>query len=59
MEVKRTGYFKRIINSFVGALVGILLFFGSFAVLFINEGRENLAEYARESKVFDAGSLPG
>lgn len=59
MEVKRTGYFKRIVSSFVGALVGILLFFGSFAVLFINEGRENLAEYARESKVFDPASPPG
>jgi len=59
MAVKRTGYFQRIINSFVGALVGILLFLGSFLVLFINEGRENLAEYARESDVFDPQSLPG
>ncbi|MFP4187587.1 MAG: TMEM43 family protein [Acholeplasmataceae bacterium] len=58
MEVKRTGYFQRIINSFVGALIGILLFFGSFAVLFINEGRENLADYARESAPFDPQAPP-
>lgn len=34
-------------------LIGILLFIGSFVVLFINEGRENLANYARHETEHD------
>ena len=37
-EVVHTGFLSRLGSSFVGALVGLLLFFASFFVLWINEG---------------------
>lgn len=37
-EVAQTGYLRNILNSFVGALIGLLLFFGSFFVIWWNEG---------------------
>jgi hypothetical protein len=37
-EYTRTGYLGRIGNSFVGAIFGFVLFVGSFALLFWNEG---------------------
>lgn len=48
-EVTRTGYGRNILNSFVGALIGLLLFFGSFFVIWWNEGRTNMALVAAES----------
>jgi hypothetical protein len=47
--VTRTGWGSNIMNSFVGVLFGILLFIGSFAVLWFNEGRTNMADVARNS----------
>lgn len=55
MRVEHTSYGKRILNSFVGLVIGILLFLGSFIVLFVNEGRENLAKYAKEAIVYESG----
>lgn len=55
MRVKRESFGERILNSFVGLLIGILLFLGSFVVLFINEGRENLASYARGAVRYEEG----
>lgn len=54
-KVTRTGWGSNIMNSFVGVLFGILLFIGSFAVLWFNEGRTNMADVARNS-VAVAGS---
>jgi LPXTG-motif cell wall-anchored protein len=48
-EVAQTGYLRNILNSFVGALIGLLLFFGSFFVIWWNEGRTNMALVAAES----------
>lgn len=31
-EVTQTGYFRNILNSFVGALIGLLLFFGNHSL---------------------------
>jgi len=56
-EVTRTGYGRNILNSFVGALIGLLLFFGSFFVIWWNEGRMNLALVAAESIPAAAGSI--
>lgn len=56
-EVTRTGYGRNILNSFVGALIGLLLFFGSFFVIWWNEGRANLAQVAAESIPATAGSI--
>ena len=56
-EVKRTNIFQRFLNSIGGIVVGILLFFASFGVLFWNEGRVNIANVAEESVAISAESL--
>ncbi len=38
-EVAEKGYFQRIADAFVGVLVGLVLFLGSFVLLFWNESR--------------------
>ena len=43
------GYFSRIGESFVGALLGILMFFGSFMMLYWNEGRVDLSTVAKHA----------
>lgn len=53
-EVSKTGYFKRIGSSIIGMLLGIVLFLGSFILLYINEGRVNLADVATTAVVIDA-----
>ncbi|MEZ4864441.1 MAG: TMEM43 family protein [Caldilineaceae bacterium] len=58
-EVTHTSYFRRILNSFVGALIGLLLFFGSFIVIWWNEGRTNLALVAAESIPVSAATVDG
>eukprot|EP00565_Helicotheca_tamesis_P008985 CAMPEP_0185723646 /NCGR_PEP_ID=MMETSP1171-20130828/416_1 /TAXON_ID=374046 /ORGANISM="Helicotheca tamensis, Strain CCMP826" /LENGTH=413 /DNA_ID=CAMNT_0028391381 /DNA_START=39 /DNA_END=1280 /DNA_ORIENTATION=+ len=52
-EVSEQGYCGRIGNSFKGILIGILLFFGSGAFLFWNEGRsaKRYASLKQGSKV--------
>lgn len=52
-----TGYGTRIGKSFGGVIVGILLFLGSFGVLFWNEGRTDLASLAKKSAELPAGSV--
>ena len=39
----RTSWLGNIMNSFVGVLVGIILFVVAFPVLWFNEGRTNMA----------------
>ncbi len=53
-EVSKTGYFKRILSSIIGMLLGVLLFFGSFILLYVNEGRVNLADVAKTAVVIDS-----
>lgn len=38
-EVTKTSWGKRIMNSFAGIIIGILIFFGSFPAIWWNEGR--------------------
>ena len=38
-EVTTTGWLQRIVQSFVGAIIGILLVIGSIVLLWWNEGR--------------------
>ncbi len=47
--ITRTGCLGNITNSLIGAVVGICLFLGSFALLWYNEGRVNLAIIAEDS----------
>ena len=56
-EVTRTSYLQNILNSFVGALIGLLLFFGAFFVIWWNEGRTNMALVAAESIPATASSI--
>ena len=51
MKVTTQSYGSKIFNSFAGAIIGIILFLGSFVVLYINEGRENLSIIADEAKI--------
>lgn len=54
MRVERTGLGQRLRNSLVAMVLGVVLFFGSFVVLFLNEGRENLAGVARGARLYEA-----
>jgi hypothetical protein len=51
VEVTERGYFSRIIESIKGVLFGLVLFLGSFALLFWNEGRA-----VQTAKSLDEGS---
>ncbi|MGD9580914.1 MAG: TMEM43 family protein, partial [Vampirovibrionia bacterium] len=53
-ETTKTGYFTRIKNAIIGVLIGIVLFIGSFVVLFMNEGRVNLSEIAKTATLITA-----
>ncbi|NEO82983.1 MAG: hypothetical protein F6J87_01795 [Spirulina sp. SIO3F2] len=48
-KTETTGWFGRIGRSFVGVILGLLLFFGSFALIYINEGRTDFSKLARKS----------
>lgn len=50
-KVETIGFGKRIGSAIAGIFFGTLLFFGSFFVLFWNEGRVNLAEVAAEADI--------
>ena len=45
----RQSFFKKMFNSIIAALIGILLFLGSFVVIYFNEGKENLGAVAEEA----------
>lgn len=53
--VTTTGFGSRIVNSIKGIGFGLLLFFASFAVLYWNEGRVNLADVAVNAVEVKAG----
>jgi hypothetical protein len=55
--VTTTGYFQRIMQSVGGVLLGIVLFFSSFGVLFWNEGRVDLSKIAKKAEVVSAGQV--
>lgn len=57
-ETETTGYFQRILNSFVGVLFGILLFLAAFVLLYWNEGRINLAQLVKTSTEITATGAP-
>jgi len=56
-ETTTTGWGKRIVNSFMGVLIGILLFFFSFVVLWKTEGRTNYAKVAAKSVALSIQSV--
>ncbi|MFA6295867.1 MAG: TMEM43 family protein [Patescibacteria group bacterium] len=48
-EVSHQGYGSRVMGSFGGILIGIILFFASFIVLYWNEGRVDISQIAKKS----------
>ena len=56
-EVTKVGWGENIKNSFIGALIGILLFFLSFFVLWTNEGRTNMAKVAVKMAAVQADKI--
>ena len=57
MEVTHQGYLSRVGNSIKGALIGILLFFGSFVVLYINEGAQKDGDLLENATSVTAATL--
>jgi hypothetical protein len=53
-ETTTTGFLGNIGNAIVGVLVGIVMFFGSFVVLYYNEGMVNVADVAKKAAVAPA-----
>src|SRR5688500_15704811 len=58
-KVTHQSFGKNILDSFVGAIIGILLFLGSFAVLWMNEGKINWAKVANSSTADQAATVSG
>jgi hypothetical protein len=56
-EVVHTSYGSRILNSFTGALLGLIMFFGAFVLIWWNEGKTNLAEIAAQSLIATAETV--
>ncbi|MGB0563290.1 MAG: TMEM43 family protein [Spirulinaceae cyanobacterium] len=48
-KVTQTGWLGRIGQSFVGVLLGLLLFFAAFMVLYLNEGRTDFGKVAQSA----------
>jgi hypothetical protein len=57
VTITRTGCLSNILNSFVGVLFGIILFVAAFPVLWVNEGRTNMATVAKASVLVDGASV--
>ncbi|MEM8723099.1 MAG: TMEM43 family protein [Cyanobacteria bacterium P01_G01_bin.39] len=55
-EVEHISWGKRITNSFVGVILGFALFFGSFFILYWNEGRINFSQIAKQAVEISATS---
>jgi hypothetical protein len=59
VTVTRTSWLGNIANSVVGVLIGILMFVVAFPVLWINEGRTNMAVVAQSSVLVDGANVSG
>src|SRR6476660_4930790 len=57
VTITRTSWLGHIMNSFVGVLLGIILFLVAFPVLWFNEGRTNMATVAKASVLVDGASV--
>jgi hypothetical protein len=57
VTITRTGWLGNIMNSFVGVLLGIILFLVAFPVLWFNEGRTNMATIAKASVLVDGARI--
>jgi Transmembrane protein 43 len=53
-ETTSTNWFQELGNALFGTLIGLLLFLGSFVLLFWNEGRVNFSQAAKSAIVIQA-----
>lgn len=51
VTVTSRNWFQRMFSSVIGVVLGILLFFGSFVLLWVNEGRVDLSRIMAQSAV--------
>ena len=58
-EVVYSNWFERLGKSFVGVLIGICLFFGSFVLLYWNEGNLDVSKYAKTAVDVQADAATG
>ncbi|HUD19310.1 MAG TPA: TMEM43 family protein [Patescibacteria group bacterium] len=58
VETSTTGWLQRILNSFLGILIGLLLFVGSFVLLYWNEGHFDLSKDAKKAVQVTATQSP-
>ncbi|MCK4517533.1 TMEM43 family protein [Candidatus Babeliales bacterium] len=56
-EITRVGLGGRLKGSFMGVVFGALMFFGSFVLLWVNEGRVNLAKVAQTAVEVNATQI--
>jgi hypothetical protein len=56
-KVTHQSWGQNILNSFIGAVLGVLLFFGSFVVLWTNEGKTDWSQVARSSIAVDSSAV--
>lgn len=56
-KVTHQNWFSRLAGSVFGAIIGVLLFFGSFMVLWGNEGKINWSQVANSSTAVDGASV--
>ncbi|MEM7536705.1 MAG: TMEM43 family protein [Chloroflexota bacterium] len=57
VEVTTQSWWSRLMSSFVGVLIGLLVFFASFFVLWTNEGRVDVSEIAEGSIAVNAANV--
>ena len=55
-ETVTTGYGKRLSNSISGIIIVLILFFSSFGVLFWNEGRAYISNFAKTAINVDSAN---
>lgn len=56
-KVTTKGYGQRIMESIGGVVMGVVLFFGSFGVLFWNEGRVDMSDIAKEAEIVSSDTV--
>jgi hypothetical protein len=57
VKVTHRSWASRLLNSVLGIILGVLLFFGSFAVLWFTEGRTDMSKIAARSTAVAAASI--
>ncbi len=56
-QTTTVGFGKRIMNSIGGVVMGVAMFFGSFGVLYWNEGRVDISDIAKKSEAISAETV--